>query len=233
MIQKRWPLLIAILGLVFFVYWLKQKEHKISNHHAVAQPDPSQLQTQSYARTTSDTALAKRKPLSLNIKNIQLMTQTLKIAALQPSLQLTLDRLQALNLQPNLYQDSNPDTGTLSIVRTDKPLLGTRYFHAQYFSGGKQKLFLQHMSFEIPPNKDSLRTAAQIIKDTFGPLPPAHVQSPNMIAWLWKGKYTVWAMKMDKDSLVSDAFNAYTANDVGTVRIAIELDVHTHGHHEQ
>ena len=160
------------------------------------------------------------------------MTQTLKLSALQPSLQVTLEQLQKLRLQPNLYQDSNPETGTLSVVRTEKPFPGTRYFHAQYFSSDKQKPFLQHMSFEIPPNKDSLRVAAQAIKDTFGSLPQAHTQTANMIAWTWKGKYTVWALKLDKDSLVSDAFNAYTAQDEGTVRIAIELEVHNHVHHE-
>ena len=233
MTNKRWPLLFAILGLVFFVYWLKQKERQVSEKNFVSKNyDQPTLQTQSYARSTTDKTDVKRKSIPLNLQNIQKMTQTLKTAAIQPSLQLTLDRLQKLHMQPNLYQDSNPETGTLSVVRTEKPLPGTRYFHAQYFSSDKQKPFLQHMSFEIPPNKDSLRVAAQAIKDTFGPLPAAHTQTPNMIAWTWKGKYTVWALKLDKDSLVSDAFNAYTAQDEGTVRIAVELDVHTHAQHE-
>lgn len=231
MVHQRWPLLVGILGLVFFIYWLKQKEQKVSEKSSVAKSyDQPQLQTQSYAREGSNTKRQKPKSIPLNIKNIQLMTQTLKSAALQPSLQITLDQLQKLRLQPNLYQDSNPNTGTLSVVRTEKPFPGTRYFHAQYFSSEKQKPFLQHMSFEIPPNKDSLRVAAQAIKDAFGPLPQAHTQNANMIAWTWKGKYTVWALKLDKDSLVSDAFNAYTANDEGTVRIAVELDIHNHAH---
>ncbi len=233
MLRQRWPLLFVILGLVFFVYWLKQKEQKNSEKHIITKPyDQPQLQTQSYARYALNSKPQKPKTIPLNVKNIQLMTQTLKLAALQPSLQVALEQLQKLRLQPSLYQDSNPETGTLSVVRTEKPFPGTRYFHAQYFSSDKQKPFLQHMSFEIPPNKDSLRVAAQAIKDTFGSLPPAHMQTPNMIAWTWKGKYTVWAMKMNKDSLVSDSFNAYTASDEGTVRIAIELDVHTHAHHE-
>ena len=233
MLHKRWPLLFVILGLVFFVYWLKQKEQKISEKHFITKPyDQPQLQTQSYARYALNSKPQKQKTIPLNIKNIQLMTQTLKSAALQPSLQVTLEQLQKLRLQPNLYQDSNPETGTLSVVRTEKPFPGTRYFHAQYFSSDKQKPFLQHMSFEIPPNKDSLRVAAQAIRDTFGSLPQAHTQTANMIAWTWKGKYTVWALKLDKDSLVSDAFNAYTAQDEGTVRIAIELEAHNHVHHE-
>jgi hypothetical protein len=231
--HKRWPLFIGILGLAFFVYWLKQKEQKISERHFVTKPyQQPQLQSQSYARTTVNSKSQKQKSIPLNVKNIQQMTQTLKQAALQSSLQTTLDQLQKLQLQPSLYQDANPETGTLSVVRTEKPLPGTRYFHAQYFSGDKQKPFLQHMSFEIPPNKESLRVAAQAIKDTFGPLPQAHTQTANMIAWTWKGKYTVWALKLDKDSLVSDGFNAYTAQDEGTVRIAVELDVHNHAHHE-
>jgi hypothetical protein len=230
---KRWPLFIGILGLAFFVYWLKQKEQKISEQHFGATPyQHPQLQTQSYARSTVNSKPQKQKSISLNVKNIRQMTQTLKMAATQSSLQTTLEQLQKLRLQPSLYQDSNPETGTLSVVRTEKPLPGTRYFHAQYFSSDQQKPFLQHMSFEIPPNKDSLRVAAQAIKDTFGPLPPAHTQTANMIAWTWKGKYTVWALKLDKESLVSDGFNAYTAQDEGTVRIAVELDVHNHAHHE-
>jgi hypothetical protein len=233
MIHKRWPLLFVILGLVFFLYWLKQKEHKISEKNFNTQPyDQPQLHTQSYTRYTLSSKPRKQKTIPLNVKNIQLMTQTLKLAAQQPSLQFTLDQLQKLRLEPNLYQDSNAETGTLSVVRTEKPFPGTRYFHAQYFSGVKQKPFLQHMSFEIPPNKDSLRIAAQALKDTFGPLPQASTHNTNMIAWTWQGKYTVWALKLEKDSLVSDAFNAYTENDEGTVRIAIELDIHNHTQQE-
>lgn len=228
--QKRWPLLVAVLGLVFFVYWLKQKEQTAAKNILSANYQQPVLQTQNYAKTKNDKAVSQKTSIPLNLKNIQQMTQTLKTAALQSSLQATLDRLQKLNMQPSLYQDANPQTGTLSVVRTEKPLPGTRYFHAQYFSGEKQKPFLQHMSFEIPPNKNSLRVAAQTIKDVFGPLPQAHTQTENMIAWTWKGKYTVWALKLDRDSLVSDAFNAYTAADEGTVRIALELDIHEHAH---
>jgi hypothetical protein len=233
MTQKRWPLFVAILGLVFFVYWLKKKEQNISEKHfSSTSYNQPVLQTQSYARTKVDSSQVKPKSIPLNLKNIQYMTNTLKTATLQPSLQFTLKHLHKLSMQPNLYQDSNPETGTLSVVRTERPLPGTRYFHAQYFSGEKQKPFLQHMSFEIPPNKESMRVAAQAIKDTFGPLPPPHTQTANLIAWTWKGKYTVWALKLDKDSLVSDSFNAYTPQDEGTVRIAIELDIHSHAHHE-
>jgi hypothetical protein len=187
------------------------------------------LQTQSHARTAQEQS-PPAKPITLNIKNIRQMTHILKTSVESPSLQSTLDLLQKMQMQPSLIQETNRDTGTLSVVRTEKPLKGTRYFHAQYFSSDKQKPFLQHMSFEIPPGKESLRTAAQSIKDTFGSLPPADVQTPDMIAWTWKGKYTIWAMKLSKDALVSDAFNAYSAQDEGTVRIAVELDIHSGEH---
>ncbi|NJL71061.1 MAG: hypothetical protein HC888_05310 [Candidatus Competibacteraceae bacterium] len=38
--------------------------------------------------------------------------------------------------------------------------------------------------------------------------------------------YIVWVKKMAKDDLQDDPFNSYTSADSGTVRVAVELEIH-------
>jgi hypothetical protein len=45
---------------------------------------------------------------------------------------------------------------------------------------------------------------------------------------LWKlsdGRI-LWVKRMDMDDLKDDPFNAYSADDVGTIRVAVESEIH-------
>lgn len=232
---RRWPLLLILLGLVLAIQWLKEREKLVSQKILRSSPPPQQrvLREQNHARQTpanNSPLSSDSKKTSLQIQNLYQMTDFLKTSAFQPDLKNTLSRLQTMRTQPMYFQDSNPSTGTLYILRTEAPLKGTRYFHAQYFSDENQKPFLQHMSFEIPPGKDSLRQAAAALKKSFPGLGDPEMQKEGFIMWKWKGGYNVWALRLTKDHLKDDPYNAYSANDEGTVRVAMELDV-PHGDH--
>lgn len=227
---RRWPLLLILLALVFAIQWLREREKLVSQKILRSSPPPQQrhLREQNHARQTpSNQTQRTTEPTKspLQVQNLYQMTEFLKSSAYQPDLKTTLSRLQMLHTQPMYFQDSNPSTGTLYILRTEAPLKGTRYFHAQYFSDEHQKPFLQHMSFEIPPGKDSLRQAANALKKSFPGLGDPEMQKEGFIMWKWKGGYNVWALRLTKDHLIDDPYNAYSPSDEGTVRVAMELDV--------
>lgn len=222
--QSRTPLLLLVLFLFLGAYWLQNKEQSLKKYEdSTTTP---QIYKQSYTRQSVDKSSSPTtKPsLALNKKNISIMTEFLKESVQQPDLKLTLQRLQMLQTFPTYTQDSNPETGSLAIVRTDKPLRGTRYFHAQYFSDSHQPPLLQHMSFEIPKGKSSFSFAAETVKSTFPKLSTPVLQRDGFLMWKWQSGYNVWIQRLNTEDLLADPFNAYTAEDEGTIRIAIELD---------
>lgn len=231
---RRWPLLLILLTLVFAIHWLREREKLVSQKILRSNPPPQQsvLRQQSQTRHTSMSEkqiVAENQTSKVQIQHLAQMTDFLKLSALQPDLKTTLSRLQTMRTQPTYFQDSNPSTGTLYILRTENPLKGTRYFHAQYFSDENKKPYLQHMSFEIPPGKDSLRLAADALKKSFPGLREPHLQKEGFVMWKWKGGYNVWALRLSKDHLKDDPYNAYSENDEGTIRVAMELDIpHEH-----
>lgn len=134
-------------------------------------------------------------------------------------------RLDALKMRPVLHRDQNPYTGTMYVLRTDSPLPGTRYFHAQYFSDDKHLPFLQHMSFDIPPQKNGFQNTIQAIKTAFGKLPHPSVVKKDLIVWPWKKGYNIWIQRLDKEHISGDPFNAYDEKDIGSIKVAIEMDM--------
>ena len=223
--QSRTPLLLFILFLFLSAYWLQNKSNALKKIDREESHNSPKLYKQSYTRQSEEKKAMLNKPSSqLNTQNINMMTEFLKESIAQPDLKLTLQRLQKLQMSPTYSQDSNPETGSFYIIRTEKPLRGTSYFHAQYFSDTDKKPFLQHMSFEIPPGKTSFTFAAETVKSFFPKISAPSLQQDGFIMWKWQKGYNVWIQRLTVDDLLSDPFNAYTAQDEGTVRIAIELD---------
>jgi hypothetical protein len=124
--------------------------------------------------------------------------------------------------EPFVARDKNESTGELMIVRTKSPFPGTRYFHAQYFSDNGQDRFMQHMSFEIPSGPMAMSEAVQAVKKSFPGLNQPKVQSSDFTAWDAGDGFTVWVKRLNAEELKDNPFNAYTKDDAGTVRIAIE-----------
>jgi hypothetical protein len=138
--------------------------------------------------------------------------------------------LEGSRQQPFVTRDANPDTGEMLIVRTKSPLPGTRYFHAQYFSNENNEPFVQHMSFEYKPSLTAMQEALQAVEKSFPDLPAPEVKNDGFAKWNLKGGYILWVKKMKAEDLQDDPFNAYTAADEGTVRVAMELEIHQDEH---
>jgi len=134
--------------------------------------------------------------------------------------------LQKSGQEPLVVRDANPDTGEMIIVRTKSPLPGTRYFHAQYFTGEGGERFVQHMSFEFKPGPQSMSEAIASVEKTFPNLSRPKVKREDYVQWSLDRDYIVWVKKMSLADLRDDPFNAYSAADNGTIRVAVELEIH-------
>lgn len=141
-----------------------------------------------------------------------------------------LKELETLNLAPVATQDFNDDTGKMVIIRTNETLEGARYFHAQFFEDEHKQTFLQHLSFEIRPSPDAMDQAVKMIEEKLG-TKVVPLQTPTSDYALYKapGDYIVWVKRLDYEDLKDDPFNARDPKtDVGTLRVAIEKDIHAH-----
>ena len=134
--------------------------------------------------------------------------------------------LKELGQNPFLAKDKNPYTGEMTIVRTASPLVGTRYFHAQYFAGDEGEPFVQHMSFEFKPGPTAMNDAVSIVEQAFANLGQPTFQNDFYVQWNLGGDHIVWVKKLAATDLQDDPFNAYSAEDVGTIRVAVELEIH-------
>jgi hypothetical protein len=135
--------------------------------------------------------------------------------------------LEQNHQEPVVSHNKNSFTGDLAIVRTQNPFTGTRYFHAQYFSdpqSNKPNGFLQHMSFEIPSGPNAMTAAMEILRSSFQNLDQPKTQNADTTEWDLGNGYVLWIKRLDKKDITENPFNAYTENDIGTLRVAIELN---------
>lgn len=137
-----------------------------------------------------------------------------------------LQELVRTGQEPLVARDSNPDTGEMLVVRTKSPLPGTRYFHAQYFTDENGERFVQHMSFEYKPSPTAMAEAVAMVERNFSDLSRPIVQREDYVKWKKGHDYVVWVKKMNPSDLRDDPFNAYTISDNGTIRVAVELEIH-------
>lgn len=132
-------------------------------------------------------------------------------------------------LAPELRVDSNPYTGTLNVVRTRKVMPGTRYFHAQFFENEDGSEYVQHVSFEFKASEHSFAAVEKTILQQFseGNVEPTQ-NKENFKSWRRDDGYIIWMKKLDATDIKDNPFNVYTPEDIGTIRVAIELDIHDH-----
>lgn len=136
-----------------------------------------------------------------------------------------INELKNKQMKPYLMQDTNPDTGTMNVVRTKSTLPGTRYFHAQVFKDDQGRDFIQHVSFEFKPGPNSFDAVkAALIKEAGITSAPV-IEKDGFVAWS-VGPYSVWAKVQTEEDFKDDPINAHDKNDVGTIRAAFELEIH-------
>lgn len=166
-------------------------------------------------------------PLSEEVRALRAMVELVREAA-QPetSIEQTILKLREFGVEPDIFENNNPDTGSLYIVRTKNPFRGTRYFHAQYFGGEGAAPFLQHVSFEFRPGPSAMREAIAAVEDAFPKLGKPTENSADFRQYAVGDDYIVWIKKMNAEDLQDDAFNAYDASDLGTIQVTVELEIH-------
>ena len=133
--------------------------------------------------------------------------------------------LEAGQYEPQVGHDANAFTGDMAIVRTKRPPPGTRYFHAQYFSDENGGGFVQHMSFEYQPSPTAMSDALTAIQEAFQLTKP-EIETVGYAKWNLDADHIIWIKKLAAEDLHDDPFNAYTAADVGTIRVAVEVEIH-------
>ena len=142
--------------------------------------------------------------------------------------------LKSIGLKPTLNLDKNPYTGEMAVIRTTNTIEGTRYFHAQVFKDESGNAIVQHMSFEYQKGEKAFERAIEATKAIFNINQKPSLKKKDFISWRVHGGHEVWIKVMDEKDLKDDPYNAYEKSDVGTIRVAMELDPHGqyHGHQE-
>ncbi len=139
-----------------------------------------------------------------------------------------LTQLKSAGLKPEVNSNTNSATGTMTIVRTENSIPGTRYFHAQFFDdAGKAKNPPQHMSFEIRPGADSFEQAIGLVQTMLPPGSKLDGVKKDYRLWRTPDEQSIcWVQKLAKEDLKGDPFNARSSADVGTVRVVCEDEIH-------
>lgn len=247
--MKRYsPYLLLALGALTLLYAFHKKHSKTSqNPFAINVPNTTSSSKHNHVHTHKQVTAAHHSPAKAKLQSTttkqfqKSKIQKNHVAAMSlllkqyssPHFSLTdvIDDLDSKKMEPLLLKESNPHTGTMYVLRTESPLPGTRYFHAQYFENKNREPYLQHMSFDVKPDRNAFQNAIRTVKSIFSNLSAPKIVKPDFIMWPLRNGYNVWIQRLHQDQLAGDPYNAYDSNDAGTIKIALELDIqHDHIH---
>lgn len=138
--------------------------------------------------------------------------------------------IRAEGLTPTKSVDSNEYTGDMTIIRTEDSLPGTRYLHIQMLGDQGKSETIQQTSFQIRPGKDSFQQAVAIMKAQLPSGSHIHREEPELIEWRTKQGLTARVHVMDMDDLNGSKYNASTKEDVGSINVVIEQEIHDEDH---
>lgn len=237
----KYVLLIVVLAAVL---WSTKKSTvtQTSADFAASQSCQTQAQTCSASESaplTQSTVSAHAKEPQLNadtagvpntpeLKSLQQMTQ-LFARCVHNDLGVTelLEALEKSKQSPLATRESDADIGDMTIVRTESPPVGTRYFHAQYVGPQAKPGNLQHISFEFKAGPTAMENVIQYLKKDLALEQKPILERPDFMKWNLGDGQVLWVKKLSLADLNEhDPFNAYAPEDVGTIRVAIELDPH-------
>ncbi len=164
---------------------------------------------------------AEAKAASVSLKKMTMIL--FEYTADEKKLEDLIRNLKSSGLEPFLVQDKNDYTGEMIIVRTKKPFPGTRYFHAQYFTDENKQTFAQHISFEFQPSPEAMNQAIQAVHEAFRNLDKPTNETRDFVQWNLDHGYVVWIKRLGPEDIQGNPFNSYSDDDVGSIRIAVEL----------
>jgi hypothetical protein len=224
--QKKWIFFVAVLtiSLILLMKLMMPAKNKVEiNSISMAKekinpsPQPEKADTKTDKREAGKASASSLNDMSQALHKFTKQGQRLKDLV---------QYLKDTHQDPQVSHDANPDTGEMAVVRTRRPLPGTRYFHAQYFSDGPgDEGFVQHMSFEVQPSATAMNDVVSAVSKSFGLQKPT-VERDGYRKWVLDKGYILWVKRMENEDLSDDPFNAYSAADVGTIRVAVESNVH-------
>ncbi|MEZ0391972.1 MAG: hypothetical protein ACAH59_07150 [Pseudobdellovibrionaceae bacterium] len=224
----------VILAILIFgngvLAYISREQEKTKPSEAPIASTPSEVSEKRdpASQTTEPTPPTAVESLA-DRQSLEDMTQTL-FQYTRPDTQLRdlVDYLERSRQEPMLTRNENADTGEMVIVRTKSPLPGTRYFHAQYVKDENDKGFVQHMSFEFKPGPEAMNQAQEAVRKFFPNLSDPQDQKEDFVKWNLDQDHILWIKRMGPQDLKDDPFNAYSKDDVGTIRVAVEVEIHNH-----
>lgn len=151
------------------------------------------------------------------------------------SLDHLIQKLRSSGQNPEMTRQDNGVTGEMTIVRTQNPPPGTRYFHAQYFKQQDNQRYVQHISFEFRPAPQAMNEAVRSITQNFSLGAPSESRD-GFVQWELEDNYVLWIKRKALPDLKDDPFKAYDPEkDIGTVQVTVEQKIHDndgdeHGH---
>ncbi|MFT6069266.1 MAG: hypothetical protein ACJAT2_003455 [Bacteriovoracaceae bacterium] len=164
------------------------------------------------------------------VKMTELISDTI---ALKKDTKALRESLISLGLRPVTSVDSNPYTGTMKIVRTEKNLPGTRYFHTQVFTDENGVETIQYSAVDVKGGPGAFERTTLASAKSFKVNAKPDYQKPGFNKWSLGDGRNLWIKKMEAKDLKDDPFNAYSADDVGTIRVVVELEIHHDGDGEK
>lgn len=216
-------LLIALLMIILLTQNEKQRVHNTNAHkHKVEKI--AEMQTP--PRSDTLPIEISRAPARDDQGNLQTMVSMVsKYTKEDANINDLLSYLESAEQKPTVTRDVNSSSGEMHVIRTRKPLSGTRYFHAQYFTNDSGEAFVQHMSVEFQPSPTALADAITAVQKSFNVGAPL-IQTASYAKWQLGEGHIIWVKKMELEDLQDDPFNAYTEGDRGTIRLAVEAEIH-------
>ncbi len=134
-----------------------------------------------------------------------------------------LEDLIQSNQAPEPSVLSNPYTGDLFEITTRSPLPGTRYFYAQFRGSENSEEFMQMMHFEFRPGPKALDEAKSAVRDLFGEIGEPTKEDQSLV-WQLNNGYEILLQEIDANDVSSNnQEHVYTKEDVGTVRVTIQI----------
>jgi len=229
--KVRWTAIVIAMGLMGFWFYSISRHRPLATVQKTAHQKQSRPTSRTVSKVESSQVLPPSTPrqpaASPELNSLAAMTKTLsQFSQMGSRVQDLVRHLEQTQQRPIVGHDQNPDTGEMAVIRARSPLPGTRYFHAQYFQDENGAPFVQHMSFEYKPGPNAMQEAVAAVKAAFPDLQAPQTSRENFVEWKLPGGRVLWIKKMDKDDLQDGPHNAYTLKDIGTIRVAIELEVH-------
>ena len=171
-------------------------------------------------------------PLSVEeIQSVNQIVKTIAQAISQKSnSQKFMKALLALQLEPKFIDQQETSLGSMVTVRTENSLEGTRYLHAQFAGEKNNADYLEHISFQIRPGSNSFQKAVEVLNQFLPKNKITKESYSDYVLYNTFDGYVAWAKIGNREDLKSNKYNAFAPEDMGTVIVTIEQEIHDMDH---